>query len=149
MIHSYNISEKKMQPTTKDFEYTGTAGDIFMIFLWTTLFMFLSIFGSPLAMRKTGKILTSKMKVNGRSLDFDVEYWEAFKFILIQNLLIFITFGIYYFWFIRNSYRFSLAHTHFADSPIQPAQVPQPTQVPPPVPPSAPITPQFPTNPVQ
>lgn len=105
-----------MQPNNKEFEFTGTAGDFFKIFLWAILAGLFGIFGAPLAMQKTGKIITSKLKINGRDLTFDVGYWEALKFMFVQGLLVAVTLGIYYFWFLRNSYRFALEHTHFADT---------------------------------
>lgn len=117
-----------MQPTTKDFEFTATAGDIFVIFLWSILFGIISIFGAPLLMQKAGKIIASKVLVNGRSLTFNVEYGEAFVFVLVQTLLIMVTLGIYYFWFIPKSYRFMLAHTHFADAPAA-APLAPPSQI--------------------
>ncbi len=124
-----------MQPNNKDFEFTGTAGDFFKIFLWSILFALLSIFGAPLTMQKAGSIIASRTKVNGRALTYSVGYMEALKFLFVQILLVVVTFGIYYFWFLRNMYRFQAEHVHFADSI---GVVGEPAAVTPPVPPVTP-----------
>lgn len=60
--------------------------------------------------------IVENTEVNGRKLRYEAGYGETLGFLLLGILLIFITLGIYNFWFVPKIYRFVMEHTRYADT---------------------------------
>lgn len=114
-----------MEPIQKPFSFTGTAGGYFIVTIVTAITAYIIIFGWPLGFNFAASWIADNATVNGRKLRYSAGYGETLKFLLVNTLLVLVTFGIYAFWFAPKSYRYIMEHTSFVDGGL-----PQPTSVP-------------------
>lgn len=103
------------QTTTKNFEFTGTAGSFFGMYILSLLLMFVPFVGFVFAFNNQNSWLMKNIKIKGRALFYKAEFGETFVMMLVGLLLVAVTFGIYIFWFVPKIYRFVLDHTSYAD----------------------------------
>lgn len=97
----------------KSFEFNGTAGGYFVVFLVTLLVAYIPIFGWPIAMNYGIGWAADNLLIDGRKIVYNAGYWETLKFLLVNFLLIAITLGIYSFWYVPKQFRFVLDHTSY------------------------------------
>lgn len=97
----------------KSFEFNGTAGGYFVVFLVTLIGAYIPIFGWPFAFNFAANWIADNSKVNGKGLKYSAGYGETLVFLLINILLVIITLGIYTFWFVPKMYRYVAAHLSF------------------------------------
>lgn len=113
----------------KSFEFNGTAGGYFVVFLVTLIGAYVPIFGWPFAFNFAANWIADNSKVNGKGLKYSAGYGETLVFLLINILLVVITFGIYTFWFVPKLYRYVAAHLSFVgDTPVAVAQKSAPAE---------------------
>lgn len=132
----------------KTFEFSGTPGQYFVVFLVTMVSAYIPIFGWPFGFNYSNKWIADNLTINGRKVKYDAEYVETLVFLLKNILLMIVTFGIYSFWFVPKSYRYILAHSSYVDeAPIAAAMpvAPIDTQAVP----VSPIMPTAPTMPAE
>jgi uncharacterized membrane protein YjgN (DUF898 family) len=113
----------------KQFEFTGSAGQFFVVTIVSAVTAYIPIFGLPIGFNYTNSWLADNVLINGRKIKYTAQYGETLKFLFINILLVIITLGIYIFWFGPKSYRFIADHVTFLDttSPISPVTgAPQP-----------------------
>lgn len=143
------------QATNKQFEFVGTAGSFFGMYILSLLLMFVPFVGFVFAFNNQNAWLMKNIKVNGRTLAYKAEFGEVFVLMLVGILLAVVTFGIYIFWFVPKLYRFVADHTSYADeaapAPVAPAADPTPVAAEafPTTPTVEPTAPTSPTNLVQ
>lgn len=121
------------QTTSKNFEFTGTAGSFFGMYILSLLLMFVPFVGFVFAFNNQNSWLMKNIKIKGRALYYKAEFGETFVMMLVGLLLVAVTFGIYIFWYVPKVYRFILDHTTYADeAPAGPvaASSPSPTSTP-------------------
>lgn len=99
----------------KTFEFSGTPGQYFVVFLVTLVSAYVPIFGWPFGFNYGNKWIADNLTINGRKVKYQAEYGETLVFLLKNILLMIVTFGIYSFWFVPKSYRYILAHSSFID----------------------------------
>ena len=107
---------KKKKRRVGDFEFDGTAGDFFPVFLITTLltmFTFGLAFPWTLCMLKRWEC--EHTLINGRRLRFDGTGSAALGLILVSYFLIIITLGIYSFWAVPKITGWVVENTAFED----------------------------------
>lgn len=97
----------------KPFEFHGTAGGYFVVFLVTLIASYIPIFGWPIAMNFSLSWAADNLTIDGRQVKYDAGYGETLKFLLVNILLLIITLGIYVFWFVPKQYRFIVDHAHY------------------------------------
>jgi uncharacterized membrane protein YjgN (DUF898 family) len=132
----------------KEIEFTGKAGDYFVVFIVVAITTYIPLFGWPIGFNYMSTWLTDNILIKGSKIKYTAGYVETLKFLFINLLLTLITLGIYTFWFVPKTYRYVVSHTAFVDgstpsaSPAPAAPAP-PTAPTPPSPPSPepPITP--------
>ena len=125
-----------MQPSNKPFQFSGTPMDYFIVTIVAVVTAYIPLFGWPIAFNYTNKWIMENLTVDGRKLVYSAGYGETLKFLVVNVLLIMVTFGIYVFWFGPKTYRYITDHTTYVDS-IAPAG--QPVAAPAPM--AAPINP--------
>lgn len=105
----------------KPFEFHGTAGGYFVVFIVTIICIYIPFFGWPFAFNFTNNWLAENGAINGRKIKYSAGYWESFKFLLVNMLLLIVTLGIYTFWFVPKEYRYIVDHAEFVDEPVMSA----------------------------
>lgn len=123
--------------TQKSFEFNGTAGGYFVVFIVTMIGAYIPIFGWPFAFNFAANWIADNAKVNGKNLKYSAGYGETLIFLLLNILLVIVTLGIYTFWFVPKTYRYVADHLSYAgeSAPAATAAPKQPTT---PVEPAAP-----------
>lgn len=121
-INKGGVMEAKVKPLA----FKGTAGGYFIASLVSLVMWYVLIIGWPIAFNFMNAWIVDNLEVNGRKLKYQAEYGETLGFLLVNMILMFITLGIYSFWFVPKSYRFALDHTTYADdgTPVSPAPAP-------------------------
>lgn len=129
------------QEPTKKFEFTGSAGSFFTMYVLAVLFLLIPIVGFVFSFNKQTSWMVGNIKVNGRQLAYKASFGEVFVLLLVGLLLTVLTLGIYTFWFVPKVYRFVADHTGYADeapattslptTPAQPLSNPNATPTPP------------------
>ena len=100
----------------KKFDFHGTAGSFFVIYLKTTLFtMFTLGIGSPWAFCWLIKWVFENTSYEGKKLQFNGNGGELFIKYLIWTLLSFITLGIYIFWMVPAMYKWVANYTTISE----------------------------------
>jgi uncharacterized membrane protein YjgN (DUF898 family) len=122
--HKLNIKGLSMGEN-KTFEFHGTPGQYFVVFLVTLISAYIPIFGWPFGFNYGNKWIADNLTINGRKVKYQAGYGETLVFLLKNILLLIVTFGIYSFWFVPKSYRYILAHSSYADeTPAPTVEVP-------------------------
>jgi uncharacterized membrane protein YjgN (DUF898 family) len=124
----------------KTFEFKGTAGGYFVVFLVTLIGSYIPLFGWAFVFNFTNNWVAENAVVNGKQVSYKAGYGETLKFIFINLLLILITLGIYTFWFVPKSYRYIADHLEFGGD-AAPAFATVETATQPPAPTPAPTAP--------
>ena len=108
--------KKKRGRRVGSFEFDGTAGDFFPVFLITTLLsMFTFGLAFPWVLCMMKKWECEHTFVNGRRLRFDGSGGSALGLLLVSYILIVITLGIYSFWAVPKIQRWVTENTEFED----------------------------------
>lgn len=102
----------------KPLEFNGTAGGYFVVFLLSLVLAYIPFFGWAFLMNYVSEWVASNSKVNGRQVIYKAGFGETLKFIFINSLLTFITFGIYTFWFMPKAYRYFTDHVSYLDGGV-------------------------------
>jgi uncharacterized membrane protein YjgN (DUF898 family) len=97
------------------FEFNGTAGGYFVVFIVTLVTAYIPIFGWPISFNYGTAWIADNILIDGRKIKYQAGYGETLKFILFNLLLLIITLGIYTFWFVPKQYRFIASHTQFVE----------------------------------
>ena len=109
----------------KTFEFHGTPGQYFVVFLVTMISAYIPIFGWPFGFNYGNEWIARNLTINGRKVKYHAAYGETLKFLLVNLLLIIITFGIYSFWYLPKQYRYILAHAGYEDEMGTATAIPQ------------------------
>lgn len=125
----------------KTFEFHGTPGQYFVVFIVTLISAYIPIFGWPFGFNYGNKWIADNLTINGRKVKYEAGYGETLVFLLKNILLLIVTFGIYSFWFVPKQYRYILSHASYADE-VSAATPAGPVM---PVDPIAPVAPMPPT----
>ena len=116
------------QTVEKQFEFTGSAGGFFIMFLITGIVSIIPILGWGWAFNYQNKWITENVKINGKKVVYKAGLGEAIVLLLVGVILTLITFGIYTFWFVPKTYRFIASHCSFeTDTPATPEPMAAPT----------------------
>lgn len=99
----------------KSFEFHGTAGGYFVVFIVTLVTAYIPIFGWPVTMNYNLSWIADNVTIDGRNIKYEAGYGETLKFILINLLWTILTLGIWTFWFIPRQYRFIAGHSRFVE----------------------------------
>lgn len=99
----------------KTFEFHGTPGGYFVVFLVTLVTAYIPLFGWAFGMNYMWEWMADNSTINGKKVKFSASYGETLKFLFVNLLLLMITFGIYSFWFVPKQYRYIADHTEFAN----------------------------------
>lgn len=99
----------------KSFEFHGKPGEYFVVFLVTLITSYIPIFGWPVAMNYSLSWIADNSTIDGRKVKYQAGYGETLKFLLLNLLLLVVTFGIWVFWFVPRQYRFIADHAQFVD----------------------------------
>lgn len=121
---------------SKTFEFHGTPGEYFVVFLVTVVCAYIPLFGWPIGFNYGNEWIAKRLTINGRAVYYKAGYGETLKFLLINLLLIMVTFGVYMFWFVPKQYRFIAAHAGYVDEMATAAPVasaPMPSAMPAPM----------------
>lgn len=97
-------------------KFNGTAGGYFVAFLVELVMMYIFIIGWPIAFNFVAGWIVENLEVEGKKMKYSAGYGETLGFILINVLLIAITFGIYVFWFVPKTYRYVADHSTYVDA---------------------------------
>lgn len=117
----------------KSFEFKGTAGGYFVASLVALLTAYIPIFGWPISFNYFINWVADNSLIQGKKVTYTAKYGETLKFLLVNLLLLIVTFGIYTFWFVPKQYRFVADRLNFAETDSTPAQAPQTTPTPEPI----------------
>jgi len=128
---------------SKQFEFQGTAGEYFVVVIISSLMQIVPVFGFALSMNYTYSWLADHTLIQGKKVKYSATFWETFKFMFVNILLVLITFGIYVFWFVPKMYRYIAEHVSFVDQPMA-----APAPMAPPMP-ESPTASQPPMAPIQ
>ncbi len=115
-----------MQSNGKVLQFHGGAGEYFVKVILSALLYYVIIFGWPVAFNLMTGYVVDNLTVNGKKLKYSAGYGEVLVFLLINILLLIITFGIYVFWFIPKMYRFIADHTTVEEAATPPPAPSQP-----------------------
>jgi len=99
----------------KPFEFHGTPGGYFKVFLVSLISAYIPLFGWAFSFNYTNEWVADNLTISGRRITYHAEYWDTFKFLLKNLLLIIITLGIYVFWFTPKQYRYIVDHASFVE----------------------------------
>ena len=113
----------------KSFEFTGKAGEFFLVYIIVMVTNFIPIFGWPFAFNYMTNWIEDNVTIKGEKIKYTATYGESLKFLFINILLVMITLGIYIFWFVPKSYRYIATHTQFANETQNLSQPSAPTPV--------------------
>jgi hypothetical protein len=152
----------------KSFEFRGDVGGFAIVLIVSWAASFIPIIGWVFAFNFSNKWFAENTFVKGQQLSWRASFTDSLVFLVVQFLLLFVTLGIYVFWFGPKMYRFIADHVEFAGAsvaqPMNPAVASQPImpqapvtsggmQQPPmqaaPAAPEAPVGPQQPPTPPQ
>lgn len=100
----------------KPLQFNGTAGGYFLVWLVSLIGMYIPWFGWAFALNFASEWVADSSMVNGKKVVYRAGYGESLKFVFIQSLLLFVTFGIYTFWFVPKMYRYVTGHIQYADA---------------------------------
>lgn len=114
----------------KSFDFVATAGGYFYIVIVATLLQFIPIIGTVIAFNMMYSWLAENSIVGGRRVVYKAGFGETLKFLLVNLLLVLVTFGIYIFWFVPKTFKYVAAHVTFADEAQATATVQTPVQNP-------------------
>lgn len=116
-----------MNEQSKPLAFKGSAGGFFVASIVSLVMWYILILGWPVAFNFMNAWIVDNLEVNGRKLKYEAGYGEVLGFLLVNLLLVFITFGIYQFWFVPKAYRFVVDHTRYEDgTPVAAAPVTTP-----------------------
>jgi hypothetical protein len=115
--------------TPKPLEFKGAPADYFLLTIITVVCMYVPIFGWAFILNYSAVWLADKLLVHGKQVAYKADYVEALKFVFINALLLFITFGIYAFWFVPKLYRYVTERIYYTDEPGAPAKPAYPVSV--------------------
>jgi uncharacterized membrane protein YjgN (DUF898 family) len=101
--------------TPKPLEFKGAPADYFLLTIVTVVFMYVPIFGWAFILNYSAAWIADKTVVNGKQVAYKADYLESLKFVFINALLLFLTFGIYSFWFVPKLYRYVTERIHYVD----------------------------------
>lgn len=118
-----------MNEQSKPLAFKGSAGGFFVASIVSLVMWYILILGWPVAFNFMNAWIVDNLEVNGRKLKYEAGYGEVLGFLLVNLLLVFITFGIYQFWFVPKAYRFVVDHTRYADDGALVAAAPVTTPV--------------------
>jgi uncharacterized membrane protein YjgN (DUF898 family) len=114
--------KKKSAPPPKkkrrvgDFEFDGTAGDFFPVFLVAMLlYMFTLGLAFPWVLCMIKRWECEHTLIKGRRLRFNGDGMSALGLLLVSYILILITFGIYSFWAVPKITGWMIENTAFDD----------------------------------
>jgi uncharacterized membrane protein YjgN (DUF898 family) len=99
----------------RTFRFTGKAGDYFGAAIVAFVCCLIPIFGWPIAYNTVVGWVVDHLLVDGKKVKYSGEYGEVLVFLLTNFLLIFITLGIYTFWYVPRQFRFIAEHTTAAE----------------------------------
>lgn len=97
----------------KEFQFEGTAGGYFVVFLVTLLIGWVPLLGTAFVFNYTNEWLASNSRISGRRVQYSAGFGETLWFILVNSLFVLITLGIYTFWFVPKSYRYIADHLSY------------------------------------
>lgn len=128
----------------KAVEFNGGAGQFAVAFIVSLITAYIPIFGWPISMNIMVEYIVNNTLLNGRKITYKASYGETLVFLLVNMLLVFVTLGIYTFWFYPKAYKFVADHiSYVSDSPSEPvAPAAGDTTAPAP----QPAAPEIPTN---
>jgi uncharacterized membrane protein YjgN (DUF898 family) len=96
-------------------EFNGTAGGYFIVSILSVMLIYIPVIGWAFLLNYVASWFADNALVNGKKITYQATYGETVKFTFLNGLLIFVTCGIYAFWFFPKMYRYMLAHTHYAE----------------------------------
>ncbi len=99
----------------RSFQFTGTPGDYFVAALVSAICSIIPIFGWPIAFNTMVGWVANGLLVDGKKIKYSAEYGEVLVFLLVNFLLIFVTLGIYTFWYVPKQFRFIADHASYSD----------------------------------
>jgi uncharacterized membrane protein YjgN (DUF898 family) len=99
----------------KPLQFNGTAGSYFVVFLVTLVMTYIPFFGWAFLINYTSEWMADNSLVNGKKVAYASSYSETLKFVVVNGLLVFVTFGIYIFWATPKAYRFIVDHVSYTD----------------------------------
>jgi len=98
---------------SKTLKFTGTAGGFFLTEVVAFVTYFIIIIGWPIGFNYFADWLMGNIEVDGKKLKYSAGYGETLKFLVVNILLLAVTFGIYIFWFAPKTYRYILEHSDY------------------------------------
>jgi len=106
---------------SKPLEFQGKAGGYFVVWLVSLVMAYIPFLGWAFAFNFTAKWMAENTVVKGKKLAYNAGYGETLGFIVVNVLLLFVTLGIYTFWFVPKSYRYAMSHISEAGDAPAPA----------------------------
>ena len=128
--------------STKQFEFQGTASEFFVKVMVSSIMQIVPLFGTALSMNYIYTWVADCTLITGKKVQYSATFWETFKFIFINILLVIVTFGIYIFWFVPKQYRYIADHVSFVEQAAYAAPMAAPMQL-------TPVAVPMPMTPIQ
>src|SRR5438876_365731 len=101
--------------TARPLEFKGTASGYFVLALISVVFSYIPILGWAFLLNYASAWYADNSLVNGKKVVYKAGYGESLMFMLLNTLLLVVTFGIYMFWFVPKMYRYVFDHIHYVD----------------------------------
>jgi uncharacterized membrane protein YjgN (DUF898 family) len=112
----YEAPRKKGGRAGRGFEFDGSGGDFFVVYLLSGLLTIVTLgIGFPWAICMIEGWKAEHTIIEGRRLQFTGSGLGLFGTFIVCYLLTFITLGIYMFWAVPKIIRWTLENTSFAD----------------------------------
>jgi uncharacterized membrane protein YjgN (DUF898 family) len=125
----------------KPIQFNATAGAYFVMTLVTFLCMYVPLFGWAYALNYVAGWHAERLRINGRPVVYQATYLESLKLVAVGAILMFVTLGIYAFWFAPKAYRYITEHMYYAEGGTVASPVAQTPAVGQPMPPQSPVSP--------
>ena len=103
--------------TSKPVQFNASAGSYFLVFIVVTISLYIPFFGWAFGFNYMADWVAKNAKVEGKPVAYKAGYGETLKFIFINSLLLFITLGIYIFWFAPKIYKYFADHVVYDNAP--------------------------------
>jgi uncharacterized membrane protein YjgN (DUF898 family) len=99
----------------KPLQFNGTAAEYFVVAIVSVICLYIPVLGWAFLLNYACGWLADSSLVHGKKVAFKAEYGESLSFVFVNALLLFITFGIYMFWFVPKLYRYVTDHLQYVD----------------------------------
>lgn len=100
----------------KPLQFNGTVGGYLIVLFLTMVLLYVPVLGWALLLNYSAGWFAKSSLINGKKVVYRASYGETLKFVVINTVLVVVTFGIYALWFAPKLYRYIADHVEYADA---------------------------------